>query len=122
MKKNKFMKLASGLLVLCLMTTCVIGATLAKYTTGKTASDNARVAKWGVVVDGTAETFAKTYAKNDNSFTLDTNTVVSTKDVVAPGTGATMAKFTITGTPEVAVRVTCTGTLELGDKCFFSVA
>ena len=35
MKKNRFIKLASGLLVLCLMTTCVIGATLAKYTTAK---------------------------------------------------------------------------------------
>ena len=41
MKKNRFIKLASGLLVLCLMTTCVIGATLAKYTTAKDTQDSA---------------------------------------------------------------------------------
>lgn len=116
MKKNKFMKLASGLLVLCLMTTCVIGATLAKYVTSGNGSDSARVAKWGVKVTGTATTFAQTYVKTDESFGVETNTVVSTEDVVAPGTSGSMAAFAITGTPEVAVRVAFTGTLELGDK------
>lgn len=116
MKKNKFMKLASGLLVLCLMTTCVIGATLAKYVTADTKTDQARVAKWGVRVEGTADTFKETYAKDDTGVTLDANTVVSTADVVAPGTKGSMAAFTITGTPEVAVNVAFTGVLELGDK------
>lgn len=116
MKKNKFMKLASGLLVLCLMTTCVIGATLAKYVTQGSGMDTARVAKWGVQVTGTAETFAKEYAKTDDAFTVATNSVVSTEKVVAPGTSGSMAAFTITGTPEVAVNVKFEGTLELGDK------
>lgn len=116
MKKNKMMRMASVLLVAVLLTTCAISGTFAKYVTNGSGSDTARVAKWGVSVSGTAETFAQTYAKDDGSFTVAANTVVSTADVVAPGTEGSMAAFTISGTPEVAVRVAFTGTLELGDK------
>ena len=59
MKKNRFIKLASGLLVLCLMTTCVIGATLAKYTTAGSGADTARVAKWGVTVSASGSLLAR---------------------------------------------------------------
>ena len=118
MRKSKSMRLASGLLVVTMLSTCMISGTFAKYVTDKSASDSARVAKFGVTVEGTADTFKKTYAKDNNSFTLAANTVVSTEDVdvVAPGTGGSMAAFTITGTPEVAVNVEFKGTLELGDK------
>ena len=47
MKKNRMMRLASVLLVLCLLTASVISGTFAKYTTTNTASDEARVAYWG---------------------------------------------------------------------------
>ena len=116
MKKNKMMRVASALMVATLLTTSVISGTFAKYVTSGNASDTARVAKFGVTVTGTGETFAKEYAKNDNNFTIAANTVVSTEDVVAPGTSGSMAAFTITGTPEVAVRVAFTGTLDLGAK------
>lgn len=116
MKKNKMMRIASVLLVAVILTTCAISGTYAKYVTSGNGSDSARVAKFGVTVTGTADTFKETYAKNDTSFTLAANTVVSTEDVVAPGTSGSMAAFTITGTPEVAVRVAFAGTLELGDK------
>lgn len=116
MKKNKMMRIVSVLLVAVIITTCAISGTFAKYVTSGSGSDSARVAKFGVTVSGTADTFKETYAKDDNSFTLAANTVVSTEDVVAPGTSGSMAAFTITGTPEVAVRVNFTGTLELGDK------
>ena len=116
MKKNKMMRIASVLLVAVILTTCAISGTFAKYVTSGSGSDTARVAKFGVTVSGTAETFAKTYVAHDGSFTVATNTVVSTENVVAPGTSGSMAVFTITGTPEVAVRVAFTGTLELGDK------
>ena len=116
MKKNKMMRIASVLLVAVILTTCAISGTYAKYVTSGSGSDSARVAKFGVTVSGTADTFKETYAKDDNSFTLAANTVVSTEKVVAPGTSGSMAAFTITGTPEVAVRVAFTGTLELGDK------
>lgn len=116
MKKNKIMRVASVLLVAVILTTCAISGTFAKYVTSGNGSDSARVAKWGVTVAGNAETFAETYAKTDDSFTVAANTVVSTEDVVAPGTGGSMAAFSLSGTPEVAVRVAFSGTLELGDK------
>lgn len=116
MKKNKMMRAASALMVAVLLTTSVISGTFAKYVTSGSGSDSARVAKWGVEVSGTADTFKQTYAKDDNNFTLAANTVVSTEKVVAPGTSGSMAAFTITGTPEVAVRVAFDGTLELGDE------
>lgn len=116
MKKNRMMRVASALLVAVLLTTCAISGTFAKYVTSGSGSDSARVAKFGVTVSGTANTFEKTYAKDDTSSSLTGNTVVSTEDVVAPGTSGNMAAFTITGTPEVAVRVKFEGTLELGAK------
>lgn len=108
MKKNKFMKLASGLLVLCLMTTCVIGATLAKYTTSNTSSDSAHVAKWGVSITAATDSAFKTeYEKDDDNFS-GSATVVSDSGnaVVAPGTTGTAMQFAITGKPEVAVNLT----------------
>lgn len=116
MKKNKIMRIASVLLVAVILTTCAISGTFAKYVKSGSGSDTARVAKFGVTVTGNADTFNKTYEKDNTGFTLDANTVVSTEDVVAPGTDGEMAAFTLSGTPEVAVNVAFTGTLELGEK------
>lgn len=105
MKKNTMMRLAAVMLMCVLLTTSVVGGTFAKYVTKNDSTDTARVAKFGVVIDAiTKETnnlFVKTY-KNDASDI----TVNADEDVVAPGTSGEMTKFKITGTPEVAVRVT----------------
>ena len=62
MKKNKMMRLASFLLVATLLTTSMISGTFAKYVTEGSASDSARVAKWGVEVEATDDTgFKKVY-------------------------------------------------------------
>lgn len=117
MKKNKMMRLASCLLVAVLLTTCAVSGTFAKYVTSGSATDSARVAKFGVTVTGTGDMFKKEYAKDDNTFTLAENTVVSTDKVVAPGTEGSLGGFAITGTPEVAVRVSYTAdTVDFGDK------
>lgn len=117
MKKNYSMRIASMLLVLVLLTTCVISGTFAKYVTSDSAEDSARVAKWGVTVKATdAGTFEKEYAADDSTFTLATNTVVSSDSVLAPGTKGEFTRFDIAGTPEVAVRVTYVATVDLGDK------
>lgn len=111
MKKNKFLKLASGLLVLCLLTTCVISTTFAKYVTNDSASDTARVAKWGVVIDVQADTaFGNAY---DDEVNASGTKVVSTEDVVAPGTKGTLAMTQITGKPEVKVNIEYKATLTL---------
>lgn len=108
MRTNKMMRFASALLVLTLLTTCMISATFAKYTTEASASDTARVAKWGVVVGTEGSLFDTQYTTDDKNVNGITYSVVSsdTENLVAPGTknedGIT---FTITGTPEVAVKV-----------------
>ena len=87
MKKNKFLKLASILMMACLMTTCVISGTFAKYVSTTSASDKARVAKWG---------FKEASITIDDLFdaVYDTNKVVATTDVIAPGTtSSTTIKF-----------------------------
>lgn len=120
MKKNKMMRLASCLLVAVLLTTCAVSGTFAKYVTSGSAEDSARVAKFGVTVTGTGDMFKTAYAKDDTNFTLEANTVVSTSNtekVVAPGTEGSLGGFAITGTPEVAVRVSYKAdTVDFGDK------
>ena len=118
MKKNRILRLASVMLMLCLITTCAISGTFAKYTTNGTATDSARVAKFGVVVASTGafateDTFGLTYTKADANYTLGTNSVVSDVQVVAPGTEGTLAAVSVTGQPEVAVSVKYTGALTL---------
>lgn len=104
MKKNRFLKTAGALLILCLLTTCVIGTTFAKYITSGSTEDSARVARWGVQLELAAnnELFENEYIGTDDKVTVRAAT-----DVVAPGTKEkTAAVFSISGTPEVAVKIT----------------
>ena len=75
MKKNTMMRLAAILLVSVLLTTSVIGGTFAKYTTSDNATDNARVAKWGIKVELGAQKndmFKTEYAKHDTTTSFAT--------------------------------------------------
>ena len=106
MRKNKMMRLASALLVAVLLTTCAISGTFAKYVTTESGSDTARVAKWGVSITATGETFAESYGDTVVSSETDVN-------VVAPGTSGSLAAITLAGSPEVAVVVNYDATLTL---------
>ena len=109
MKKNVMMRVAAMLLVCVLASTCGISGTFAKYVTENSGSDSARVAKWGVQVQGFNGMFAHNYATDDANYTaIYANSVVSSTDekVVAPGTSGKMAEINVTGVPEVAVKVT----------------
>jgi hypothetical protein len=113
MKKNKFMRLASVMLMLCLITTCAISGTFAKYTTNGKAQDSARVAKWGMVITVTGDNaFADAYDVG-----AGVKTVVSqgaTGDsVVAPGTYGILATVAIDGRPEVSTKLTTKIDLDL---------
>lgn len=109
MKKNTMMRVASTLLVAVLLTSCVISGTFAKYVTSDSATDSARVAKWGVsVVASGDQMFNNEYTDTTNGLTVKSS---DDAKVVAPGTsneefGAAGLTFAITGTPEVAVKVT----------------
>lgn len=109
--KNKLMRLASAMLVLTLLSTCAVSGTYAKYVTEASASDTARVAKFGVQIATTTNSlFATSYTKDvsDTKYAAITNSVNSsgTDSVVAPGTSKSGSTyFNITGTPEVAVEI-----------------
>lgn len=112
MKKNRTLKLASGLLILCLITTCAISTTLAKYTTGDTASDTARVAKWGVEISTTGTLFSNAYtdafaeADNNVATVLKSGVADAFSKVVAPGTKNEVGvQFKLHGQPEVDFKV-----------------
>lgn len=121
MKKNNFMRIACALLVLTLLSTCVMSGTFAKYvTTGPAATDSARVAEWGVTIEGTGVMFndsylnaATTYTANEttNEITVQANT--EDVNVVAPGTNGNLAALDVKGTPEVDVQVTYVADLAL---------
>ncbi len=119
MKNKKSWKVASLLVALCLLTTCVVGTTLAKYTTTNNAADTAHVAKWGVTVSASGTLFGKNYGKNTSTVASDSIiaethadiNVKSTDKVVAPGTKNDVGlKLSVTGTPEVTVKLTAEGT------------
>ncbi|WP_418752251.1 hypothetical protein [Frisingicoccus sp.] len=105
MEKNRMMRLASALLILTLLTTCMISGTFAKYTTKAEGSDTARVAKWGVTVSTHTDLFATSYTGVDDY--NDKVTVKSTDDnkLVAPGTTGTGLGVTSGGTPEVSYEM-----------------
>lgn len=108
-KKNATLRVAVVLLAVTLLSTGLLGGTLAKYVTAGTTSDTARVAKWGVTItaDDTNSLFEKTYAKDDSAYS-GTLSVEATAEVLAPGTSGSVVGFTVTGTPEVASRLSFT--------------
>lgn len=116
MKKNKIMRLASALLVLTMLTTCVITGTFAKYTTSTTGTDKARVAYWGFDQDAATaiDLFDGEYTNVKTSGEVD-----GFSNVVAPGTsntstfafGYTNYKTDTISAPEVAYTFTVNPTI-----------
>ena len=95
MKKNKLMRIASLLLVFTLVSCVAVGGTFAKYVTKGSGEDNARVAKWGIVIA----------TQGDGVFAEEYNNTVKTsvagEKLVAPGTKGTEFTATVSGKPEV---------------------
>lgn len=115
MKKNIAMRVAALLFILTMISTCAFATTFAKYTTSESATDSARVAKWGVnVVVENYDVFNTDYDSTTNP-TVSSVTVEgqTRKNVVAPGTNGNLTCISITGTPEVSVNVAFTAELEL---------
>ncbi len=107
MKRINTTKLMALLACLCLVTSTFVGSTLARYTTNGTGNDSARVAKFGVVVTATSDSmFATEYNDEDADYTGLSVKSDTTDMLVAPGTEGTLTEVALSGTPEVAVRVT----------------
>ena len=82
MKKNKMMRLASLLLVMCLLTTSVISGTFAKYTTTVSSDDSARVARWGFNTDDAEIEFEDLFKSSYDHVAVGSDT----QAIIAPGT------------------------------------
>lgn len=116
MKKNKSLRAAAGIVVAALLTTCLIGGTFAKYTTGAKASTGARVANWGFSSDNSISF--------DNLFKDSYNGTVMSNDgskIIAPGTsGSVQFSFAYDDSegnaPEVAYSFTVAVTGDCADE------
>lgn len=127
-RTNKAARTAAALLVLVLITTCIIGGTLAKYITKDQGSDSARVAKFGVVASAKGDLFGTSYANDGTTYVSDSKSQVVHFDGCATNTGLTVnayqqatgadrvvapgtfnnkgMTFQVKGTPEVATEFT----------------
>jgi len=120
-KTGKTMRVAGLLLALVLVTSCFVGGTFAKYVTSGTGTNSARVAKFGATVTGNGTLFAEEYKGTGEAVTVKSGGSVLVGDteykkVVAPGAEGNLASATLTGTPEVAVKVDYTAKVSLGGK------
>lgn len=106
-KRFKSIRASMILMVLALITSCIVGGTYAKYVTSGTGSDQARIAKFGVVIVGNGTAFSKTYDSKNEMGTV--KSVLSTDSVIAPGTSGKMISMSVSGNPEVSVAVTYKG-------------
>lgn len=113
MKKNWTMRVGVALVALTLITSCFVGGTFAKYTTAGKGADSARVARFGVTVTANGNMFTDEYANADNSVTVVGR---GGAKVVAPGTSGDMTSMTLSGVPEVDVKVTYEATVELSNN------
>ena len=127
--KNRVFRIAAVLFVLALITSCFVGGTFAKYVTSGEMSATARVAKFGVTVTASSDpVFLKNYETDDTTATFTGDYSVSATDnVVAPGTKGKLAAFALSGTPEVAVRVSyevnnlTLNNWKVGDETYFPI-
>jgi len=104
-KKNWVLRSMGLLLLFTLVSTCLLGSSLAKYTTTASSSDTARVAKWGVTINTAGGDLFNTQYNDPTDATVTVKSSTTDK-LVAPGTKGVAGRFTITGTPEVACQVT----------------
>ena len=114
MKRNGLTVVSGFLLLSTMVTSCFVGSTFAKYVSTGEANDTARVAKWGVVVTGAGDAFAKEYATDDESVKDSIGvSVKSDVPVIAPGTSGEFKGISLSGTPEVAVKIATEATVDL---------
>lgn len=94
-KRNWIFKIASGLMMACLLTTCVISGTFAKFTSGASASTTVNVATWSFnFEDENTKTFAVELAETTElGGAADEQVDTTNKGILAPGT---QGSFSIT--------------------------
>ncbi len=101
--KKRTSTIIGALVVLCLATSCFVGSTFAKYTSGNNGTtDVARIAKWSFEVGD--DTTDKDITSPTYTFDLKETVIADNTDasanVIAPGTSGTYS-FTVKNSSEV---------------------
>ena len=102
---KKKMTILAVLVAAVAITSYSVAGTYAKYTSTSTASDTARVAKWGIGVTNKIENlFANSYILDEQD-----NDIEAKEAVIAPGaSGHYSFQFTGENAPEVAYKLKAT--------------
>ena len=104
-KKNHVLRLMSIVLLFTLVSTCLLGGTLAKYVSEVSGTATARVAEWGFTgMENSVDVFKTAYAG-----TLGTSSTVAASNgdlLVAPGTTGAFGFTFLSGKSEVATKIT----------------
>jgi hypothetical protein len=100
-KRNWIFKIASGLMMACLLTTCVISGTFAKFTSQASGSTTVKVATWEFTLNGTSQSEDFKINLGATVDTVDGNTdsealTVIIKDTTAPELQGVAPEFTLT--------------------------
>jgi len=106
MKAGKVVKsLGMAAVALTLVSACMVGSTLAKYTSEVTGNGTAVVAKWAPTFNGIAGTDGQSFEVNLSDSTITDNTKLATGKI-APGTKGSFAIEVGQGGAEVAFDYT----------------
>lgn len=109
MKKNKLFLLGLFVVFAAVLSLSLVSNTLAKYTSSDSGSDTARVAKWGIVMTVTGNEVLY----DDDKTTPEVAAQVLYNYLAAPGTHQKLTTVALTGTPEVAYKITVNVDLNL---------
>jgi len=101
-KKNWTLRVMFLALAFTLISTCLLGSTLAKYTTSLTGTDTARVAKWGFSGTNITDIFATSY----NGTVVKDPTALDSYKRVAPGIDGSFGFTVASGKSEVTTALT----------------
>lgn len=114
-KKNFALRVATGLMMAVLLTTCVISGTFAKYVTTGKGEATATVAKWGVTVSATTtgDGYLATSYTTGSAVNVQSS---ASQNMLAPGTSGKVVSLTVSGEPEVSAKVEYDVTFELGEN------
>lgn len=110
MKRNKLFLLGLFVVFAAVLSLSLVSSTFAKYTSSSNGFDTARVARWGVTVVAEGNTAA---VLDTNGGAAETHIVGNTGEILAPGTKGTFVSVNVEGTPEVAVEITYTATVNV---------
>ena len=112
MKQNKTYKILTGLALVAILTTTIVGSTMANYTTSADSKDSAKVA--AVRIDVSATDFFNKRYKSDITELANNKvyTVQASGKVVAPGTGNKVPLY-LNGRTELMVDANFSTDLEL---------